>query len=166
MSNSSSAQSQGPTHRLVEVGTSVFLGVLGLVTIAGSLQVGIGWGAEGPKAGFFPFWVGLVIVAASLLNGAKAFASPSKKIFAEWDQLRQVGKVVWPTAIYVVSVPWVGIYVSSVLLIAGFMRWLGRYGWLMSIGVSVGVMVLTYFTFEKWFLVPLPKGPIEDWLGL
>jgi hypothetical protein len=24
---------------------------------------------------------------------------------------------------------------------------------------------VTFLIFEKWFLVPLPKGPIEDYLG-
>jgi putative tricarboxylic transport membrane protein len=24
---------------------------------------------------------------------------------------------------------------------------------------------LLFFMFEKWFLVPLPKGPLELWLG-
>jgi hypothetical protein len=70
-----------------------------------------------------------------------------------------------PTAIYVALVPWIGIYVASVLLIAVFMRWLGRYGWGMITAVAVGVPVVTFVIFEKWFLVPLPKGPIEDYLG-
>jgi putative tricarboxylic transport membrane protein len=29
----------------------------------------------------------------------------------------------------------------------------------------VGVPVVTFLIFEKWFLVPLPKGPIEEYLG-
>jgi hypothetical protein len=36
----------------------------------------------------------------------------------------------------------------------------------MTLAIAIGMPVLTYVTFEKWFLVPLPKGPIEDWLGL
>jgi putative tricarboxylic transport membrane protein len=63
-------------------------------------------------------------------------------------------------------VPWLGIYVASALLIAGFMRWLGRYGWLLSVFIGVALPVVIYVAFEKWFLVPLPKGPLEDWLGL
>jgi hypothetical protein len=31
--------------------------------------------------------------------------------------------------------------------------------------VAVGVPVVTFVIFEKWFLVPLPKGPIEEYLG-
>ena len=69
-------------------------------------------------------------------------------------------------AIYVALVPWLGIYVSSALLIAGFMRWLGRYGWLLTVTISVALPILIYITFETWFLVPLPKGPLEDRLGL
>jgi putative tricarboxylic transport membrane protein len=70
-----------------------------------------------------------------------------------------------PTAIYVALVPWIGIYIASALLIAVFMRWLGQYGWGMIGAVAVGVPVVTFVIFEKWFLVPLPKGPIEELLG-
>jgi peptidoglycan/LPS O-acetylase OafA/YrhL len=63
-------------------------------------------------------------------------------------------------------VPWLGIYVASALLVAGFMRWLGRYAWGVTAAISVGLPIITYVTFEKWFLVPLPKGPLEELLGL
>jgi putative tricarboxylic transport membrane protein len=70
-----------------------------------------------------------------------------------------------PTAIYVALVPVIGIYVASALLIAVFMRWLGKYGWAMVAAVSLGVPIVTFLIFETWFLVPLPKGPIEAYLG-
>jgi putative tricarboxylic transport membrane protein len=156
----------GPQQRHVEMGVAAFMAVLGAVTIVGSLQVGIGWGAEGPQSGFFPFWIGLLIVAASAVNLVRAWAVRARKLFAEWGQITQVLKVVAPMAIYVAAVPWLGIYLASALLTVGFMRLLGRYGWALTLGVSVGLQVITYMTFEKWFLVPLPKGPIEDLLGL
>jgi hypothetical protein len=46
------------------------------------------------------------------------------------------------------------------------MKWLGHYRWAMVLLIAIGVPVLTFLMFEKWFLVPLPKGPVEDWLGL
>jgi hypothetical protein len=46
------------------------------------------------------------------------------------------------------------------------MKWLGRYGWGLVLAVSIGVPVVFFFMFEKWFLVPLPKGPIEEFFGL
>jgi len=74
--------------------------------------------------------------------------------------------VVIPTAIYVASMPFIGLYVSSAVFIAWFMRWLGGYGWLLVAAVAIGMPIVTYIVFEKWFLVPLPKGPLEEWLGL
>lgn len=167
MSNSPQASgSPGPRQRSVEIGVALVVLALGAITMIGSLQVGIGWADDGPKSGFFPFWVGLLVVLASIVNVVRALAIPPRKLFAEWGQLAEVRKVVIPMAIYVLAVPWLGIYLSSALLIAGFMRWLGRYGWALTLCISVALPVLTYVTFERWFLVPLPKGPIEDWLGL
>jgi hypothetical protein len=158
--------SRGPLHRHVEIGVAAFMMLLGAITIFGSLKVGTGWAAEGPQSGFFPFWIGVLIVAASAFNLVRAYANDGRRLFAEWGQIGQVWKVVWPTAIYVAMVPWLGIYVASALLVAGFMRWLGRYAWGVTAAISVGLPIITYVTFEKWFLVPLPKGPLEELLGL
>jgi len=148
------------------MGVALFIMALGAITMFGSLSVGIGWAAEGPQSGFFPFYVGLMIVIASAINFLRASGIARGRQFAEWGQIAQVRKVVIPMAIYVAAVPWIGIYVASGLLIAGFMRWLGRYGWLMTVAIGVAMPILIYVTFETWFLVPLPKGPLEDLLGL
>jgi putative tricarboxylic transport membrane protein len=159
-------QGAGPAQRTVEGGVAVATAVFGLIVIAGSLQVGIGWGPEGPKSGFFPFYLGLVIVAASAVNLLEVAVARSDKTFADWGQLRQVLAVMIPTAVYVTVIPWAGVYISSMLLIAVFMIWLGRYRPLYAVTVAVAIIVGTYLTFEKWFLVPLPKGPIEEFFGL
>jgi putative tricarboxylic transport membrane protein len=161
----SHAAASGPSHRAVEIGVAIAMIVFGAIVITGSMKVGIGWGAEGPKAGFFPFYLGVSIIIASILNLATAYGQDRQKIFADWSQLGSVLQIVIPTAIYVAAVPWAGIYVSSVVLIAVFMRWLGRYSYAMCAAVSIGVMLATFLMFEKWFLVPLPKGPIEELLG-
>jgi putative tricarboxylic transport membrane protein len=165
MSNSPD-DSSGPRQHLVEIGVAAVIALLGVIAVIGSLQVGIGWGAEGPKSGFFPFWIGLIVIVASAYNLVRAYAHGSRKLFASWMQIAQVLKVVLPLTIYVGAIPWLGIYIASALLIAGFMRWIGHYGWLLILAISIGLPVITYVTFEMWFLVPLPKGPLEDLLGL
>ena len=159
-------QGPGPAQRTVEGGVALATAVFGLIVIVGSLQVGVGWGPEGPKSGFFPFYLGLVIVGASAVNLLEVVVARSNKTFADWGQLRQVLAGMIPTAIYVAVIPWAGIYISSMLLIAVFMIWLGRYRPLYAVAVAAVIIVVTYLTFEKWFLVPLPKGPIEDFFGL
>ncbi len=168
MSESShSTGGTGPSHRSVEIGVALFMALLAAVGIAGSLKAGIGWGPEGPKAGFFPFYISLIVLiscAVNIIGVLREFTG--REVFATWGQLRQVLSVVIPTTIYVFAVPVIGMYVSSGLLIAVFMKWIGRYSWPMVLAIAVGVPILTFILFERWFLVPLPKGPLEDWLGL
>ena len=156
----------GPTHKSVESGVAIAMALFGAIVIVGSLKAGINWGAEGPRAGFFPFYIGLLIVVSSLINLWHGPHDNDGGLFAEWSQLRQVLSVVVPTAIYVGSMPFTGLYLASIVFIGWFMRWLGKYSWLAVAGVALGMPIITYFIFERWFLVPLPKGPIEEWLGL
>ena len=86
--------------------------------------------------------------------------------FVELDKLKLVLAVLVPAAIYVALISWIGIYVASVIFIAFFMRWLGKYAWWKVAVVSLGVMVAFFLIFEVWFLVPLPKGPVENLLGV
>ena len=160
------AQGAGPAQRSVEVGVTIATALFGLIIIWGSMEVGIGWGAEGPKSGFFPFYLGVIIVAASVINLIEAARKSGDKTFADWSQLRQVLAITIPTAIYVTVIPWTGIYVSSLILIALFMVWLGNYRVWYAVALSTAIMVATYLTFETWFLVPLPKGPLEDFFNL
>ena len=164
---SQSTGGTGPSHRSVEIGVALFMALLAAIGIAGSLKVGIGWGAEGPKAGFFPFYISLIVLISCGFNIAVVLrVFIGREIFAEWGQIRQVMSVVIPTTVYVFAVPVLGMYVSSGLLIGVFMKWIGRYSWLIVLGVAIGVPIATFILFERWFLVPLPKGPLEDWLGL
>ena len=161
-----SSSNTGPTHKLVEAAVTLMIALFGVIVIAGSLKAGINWGAEGPRAGFFPFYIGTFIVASSAINLWNGLHEDNDGLFAEWGQLRQVLSVVIPTAIYVGSMPFTGLYLASIVFIAWFMRWLGKYPWLTVAAVSLGMPIVTYFIFERWFMVPLPKGPVEEWLGL
>ena len=160
------SRNAGPTHKSVEAGVTTVIGLFGAIVVFGSIKAGINWGAEGPRAGFFPFYVGLFIIISSAINLWNTMRDDDSAVFAEWGQLRQVFSVVIPTAIYVAVLPFSGLYLASMVFIAWFMRWLGGYRWLTTIAIAVGMPVLTYLVFERWFLVPLPKGPIEEWLGL
>jgi putative tricarboxylic transport membrane protein len=160
------AAGPGPSHRAVEAGVAVVIAIFACIVIYGSMKVGTGWGAEGPKAGFFPFYVGIIILISSAVNlGIILLDKEANHVFAEWSQLRMVMSVVIPTAIYVGFIPFIGIYIPSMILIAFFMRWLGKYGVPIIAAVALGVPVAFFVVFERWFLVPLPKGPVEYWLG-
>jgi hypothetical protein len=86
--------------------------------------------------------------------------------FVETGQLKLVLSVLVPTAVYVGLIGWTGIYVSSALFVALFMRWLGKYPWWKVAAVSIGNSVVFFLIFEVWFKIPLPKGPLEAFLRL
>jgi putative tricarboxylic transport membrane protein len=60
----------------------------------------------------------------------------------------------------------IGIYIAVALLIGYFMRATASYGWPLTAAVALGVPLFFFLVFERWFLVALPKGPVEAWLGL
>jgi hypothetical protein len=146
---------------------ALFLAV-GALVVWDSWRLGSSWGADGPKPGYFPFYIGLIICVSALINLVRAFLVPaaSDKPFVLAGQLKLVLTVLIPTAIYAGAVTWIGLYVASALFIGFFMRWLGRYAWWKVALTSVASMVAFYFIFEVWFKVPLPKGPLEAWLGI
>src|SRR6185436_20407908 len=81
--SANSSRSEGPSHKAVEASVTGLIGLFGVLIIVGSLQAGINWGAEGPKAGFFPFYVGLVILVSSGINLVRTFADTKPEwIFA------------------------------------------------------------------------------------
>ncbi|MGA8049508.1 MAG: tripartite tricarboxylate transporter TctB family protein [Burkholderiales bacterium] len=155
-------------YKTAELAVAAFFIVLGLIVIYDSIRLGAKWGSDGPQAGYFPFYLGVIIIVSSASTFVRGLLIRPEKngTFVEVQQLKLVLAVLVPTAIYVGLVPWLGIYVSSALFVALFMRWLGKYPWWMVALVSIGNSVAFFLIFEVWFLVPLPKGPLEVLLGL
>jgi putative tricarboxylic transport membrane protein len=157
----------GPSTRGPELGVAAVLMVLAVMVIADSLRVGIGWADDGPRSGYFPFYIGLFLLLAS---GSIVISTLLKwrtltAVFAERQQLATVFAVLIPMVVYVGGIWLLGIYLASALLIGYFMRRYGKFGWPTTGAVSVGVPLAFFLVFERWFLVPLPKGPIERLLG-
>lgn len=165
MSDAESGVSVG--SRWPETIVALVLMALGAVVIADSLRVGIGWADDGPRSGYFPFYIGLALLAssASVLFGVLRRWRQADPEFAERSQIALVIAVLVPMAVYVLGVQLLGIYLASALLIGYFMKRHGRYGWPLTAAVAVGVPLFFFLVFERWFLVPLPKGFIERALG-
>jgi hypothetical protein len=142
------------------------LQVIAVMVIVDSIRVGNGWADDGPKAGYFPFYIGLLLFAAAtwvLINALRG--GKSDPPFATREELTRVVSMFIPMLVYVAGIALLGIYVASALLIAFFMIRHGRYRWPLTAAVSLGVPILLFLVFERWFLVPLPKGPLEALVG-
>lgn len=166
--NHSADDSQrGVSTKWVEVVVAAAILVLGLVVIMDSRRVGAGWADDGPQAGYFPFYIGLLLCLASAWTLWRVLFSGkgATGVFVSHKKLRLVLSVFIPSLIYVAAIYLVGIYVASALFIGAFMYWHGRFPWTKIIPVSLLVPVSVFLLFEIWFLVPLPKGPLEALIG-
>jgi hypothetical protein len=154
--------------RAVEIGVAAVILIFGLVVAVDSYRLGARWGDDGPQPGYFPFYVGLLICISSAGVLWRALRNPAlaDESFVSRGELKKVLTVLVPSIVYVGLVAYLGFYVASTLFIAYFMRQLGKYSWIMVVLISVGVNVAFFLTFEIWFSVPLPKGPLEAALGL
>lgn len=154
--------------RWVELVVGLLFVALGALVIYDSHRVGAAWGNDGPQSGYFPNLIGWMLAAAGAWIAGQTVLTWRKhagKVFVTYADLKPVLTMLLPTVVYVVLIKFIGIYVSSALYIAGFMLFQGKYKWLPTLCVSVGVPVAIFLLFEIWFLVPLPKGPIENMLG-
>jgi putative tricarboxylic transport membrane protein len=137
----------------------------GALVLWDALRLGIGWGTDGPKSGFFPFWLAAAMIVACVGIIVQAWRRADRQPFVSRTALAPVLKVLGPAVGFVLVMEWLGMYVASTLYMAVYMRWIGRYSWALVILVSVAFPVITFWIFELWFLVPMPKGPLEAWLG-
>ena len=158
-----------PSTFLVELVVAFALFAFGVLVAWDSYRTGAGWSPSGgPRAGYFPFRLGLLLALSSaVVIGQTIWKRRDLRArFIEPGQIRPVLTVALPSLAYVFGVQWLGIYAASAIFVAAFMYFVGRLAWWKCLAVGFGHVAFMYWLFEKRFFVPLPKGPIEAWLGL
>lgn len=157
-------------NRTMDVIVALFLLAVSAIVIYDARRMGFGWvEGEGPAAGFFPFYIAITLAIASSVTLFQALLGripDGAETFVSIPAAGRVLTVLIPTIGYVALIQYLGIYVASAIFIALFMLVIGRDGFIKSILVGIGVPLVLFMMFEKWFLVPLPKGPLEAMLGL
>ncbi len=161
------APSRGLSYSGMDAVVGAAVVIVGLVMMVDNHRIGASWGDDGPQTGYFPFHIGAILCIAGVAVMLKALlgADRIRASFVTWDRFRLVLAVLVPTALFVLAMQLLGIYVGAILFIGAFMRVLGRTGWLKTISVSVGVSAVLFWMFEIQFQVPLPKGPLEALFG-
>lgn len=154
----------------MEAAVAIAFMAVGALVMWDSVRLGHSWGDSGPEAGYFPFYVSAILLFAgggTLLRALLSEEDRAKnaKPFVTWDRFKPVLAVFFPLAGYVLAMQFIGLYVAAMLFIGLFMRLNGKYGLRKILPVAIGVPAVVFGMFEMWFLVPLPKGPIEAMFG-
>jgi uncharacterized membrane protein YidH (DUF202 family) len=164
--HSPSAEGDSPTvakNHTVDAVVAVALIIVSIVVMIEARRLGAAWGSDGPGAGYFPFYIGLILCVSAL--GILFQATLSKQrdtdTFVDREQLRRVASVLLPAMVYVLAITFLGIYVASAIYIALFMIVLGKYSPLKSVLMGIVVNAFFFVLFEVWFKVPLFKGSLE-----
>lgn len=149
--------------RTIELVVAALIFILGAVVVQGSRTLGSGWTSDGPGAGYFPFYIGLILCIAALGIAYQAVVAKDKNgdAFVDRTQLKQVLAVFLPALVYVGAVQFLGLYVASAIYIALFMIVLGKFSPIKSVITALSVTVVFFLMFEVWFKVPLFKGKLE-----
>ncbi len=157
------------SNRTMNMVVALALMAVAAVVMVSSYRLGAGWAKNvGPDSGYFPFYVALIMFvtsSATLLQNLLSREADGGGSFIAHGEMMMVLQVLIPTIIFVVASLYIGIYISTFLFISFFMTWHGRYPIWKTLPVAVLVPVVLFVVFEIWFLVPLPKGPFEHWLG-
>ena len=155
------------SSRSVDIGVSLVLLALAGVLAFDNWRTGMSWDSTGPQAGYFPFYLSVILAGASLYGIVKEFAArrTESEVFVRREQLRRVLQVLGPTLLFCLFMQWLGLYVASFLLIGGFMIWVGRIAVWKSVVTALVFSVAMFVTFDVAFDVIMPKGPLEALLG-
>jgi hypothetical protein len=159
--NADAVERRGVPTFAVEAAVALLILLMGIVVVVASHKLGSGWTTDGPGAGYFPFYIGLVLCISAVGALYQALKKRNAEIFADSEQLRRVLVVLVPALFYVLVVQFLGLYVASALYIAGFMIFMGKYSPTKSIATAIVIAVLCFLLFEVWFKVPLAKGSLE-----
>jgi putative tricarboxylic transport membrane protein len=156
-------------ERWMELVVAGFFCCIGALVISDSYRIGNAWTKEGPQPGYFTFAIGTILICGALWVILQTLRTWKKDggeaVFVGAEELSLVLKMFLPTVTYVAVLMFMGFYVSSIIFIAAFMVWQGKYSWFKSGAVGLSVAAILFGLFEIWFLVPLPKGPLEALLG-
>ena len=161
--NSPSVTSSGTVEIIV------CLLLLALAAILGydNWRTGASWDSTGPEPGYFPFYLSLVLGGGSLygLIAALVARRGATETFVTRAQARRVMAVFVPTLLFCLATQFLGLYVASFLLIAGFMRLVGKIALWKSLLTAFVFTAVMFVTFDVAFDVIMPKGPLEAALG-
>lgn len=154
-------------NRTVEMVVMALLFALAVLLGWDNWRTGASWDDTGPQAGYFPFYLSVILGAAALYGLVTVAIKRSEGLetFVTRAQLGRVLQVFVPTLLFCFAMQWLGLYVASFLLIAGFMGVIGKITWWKSLLTAFIFVAIMFVTFDVAFDVIMPKGPLEAAFG-
>jgi hypothetical protein len=154
-------------QRKVETIALAVLLAFALLMMWDNWRTGMGWESTGPQAGYFPFYVALILAGSCIFGLGLQLRRwhEADEPFVRRNQFKRVMQVFLPTLFFVPVTQWLGLYVASFALIAGFMYFIGHIKAWKSVLTGYVFSLAMFLVFEVAFDVIMPKGPLERAFG-
>ncbi len=155
------------SRKAMEIVTALLAMAFGAMIMIGAMEHNRGWGDRGPEPGYFPFWIGLIVIAGSVGVIAQAvFKRSNGEVFLNRGQLKRLAAFSLPMVAFVALSTQVGFYAATMAYLLFVMIVQGGYRIATALAVSVGTTLTFFLLFEIWLRVPLLKGPFEAFVGI
>ncbi|GLK85863.1 tripartite tricarboxylate transporter TctB family protein [Ancylobacter defluvii] len=161
----------------MDIAAACATAAVGAVVCYGATLNGIAWGDSGPEPGYFPFYVGGLIILGSAGTIVQAWrrraaghdrpgADAGADSFLDGERLRTILAFFLPIVAMVAVSAWLGLYVGMALYIFYALRIAAGFRTLTAALAALAVVAVNFVIFEKLFMVPLLKGPILEAFGI
>ena len=155
--------------RTAELLTAIILGAVSIGFMVSAYQLPIGYIAdEGPGAGAFPFWLGVLMLVTCVWTFVRALRgttppSRSAEPFLTRDAMVMFALVAGSLGTMILLVHFIGIYGAVPLFLLFYLRVIGNHGWPLTLLLAILIPVVTFLFFEVALTITLPKGYTEPW---
>lgn len=121
---------------------------------------------DNPGPGFLPLLLAIAMAAMAIALTVKVWRPRTAEVHSPfWPEREGLSKVSLAFAailLFTALLDIAGYMVNIFFLFLILLRPIGRQKWVWSIAISTGAMVVAYLLFDKWLMIPLPRG---IWFG-
>jgi putative tricarboxylic transport membrane protein len=162
MTSTTGADASGPQRSVLGVATAACIAVLGAATAISSLQLGL-WTALGPGPGFFPLWLGAILVIAGAAWGWQQWRGESAPEVEEGEEANgpwRIAAMVGSIVVAALLLELLGFQLTMLLFLLFHLRVLHRVRWLVTVPVVIGGSLGVFGLFDLLLSVHLPTSSI------
>ena len=121
---------------------------------------------DNPGPGFLPFLLGVAMTVMAIALTVRAWRNVTDKVlrpfWPEKEGLPKVSLTFVVILLFTTLLEITGYMINIFFLFLILLRPIGRQKWIWSISISVGATLVSYLLFDKWLMIPLPRG---IWFG-
>jgi putative tricarboxylic transport membrane protein len=117
---------------------------------------------DNPGPGFLPLLLGVAMAVMAIALTVKVWKNGTAKahclFWPDQGGLPKVSLAFVTILLFTALLEITGYMINIFFLFLVLLRPIGRQKWIWSIAISMGATLVAYLLFDKWLMIPLPRG--------